>query len=191
MQNELTALRPQLLDTSDETERLMIKIEQDTIQVEAKKEIVACDEALANEAAAAAQAIRDDCENDLAEAIPALQSAVASLNTLDPADITIVKTMKNPTPIIRLVVEAVCVMKGVAPDRKPDLENQVVTVYCSQLQFITCSSLMKGSAGRRLLGTGAKDDGRYKVLGYPQGYAAKIVQLYYNLSIDFAPAGLR
>ena len=42
-------------------------------QVEAKKEIVACDEALANEAAAAAQAIRDDCENDLAEAIPALQ----------------------------------------------------------------------------------------------------------------------
>ena len=62
----------------------------------------------------------------MAEAIPALQSAVASLNTLDPADITIVKTMKNPTPIIRLVVEAVCVMKGVAPDRKPDLENQVV-----------------------------------------------------------------
>ena len=55
MQNELTALRPQLLETSDETERLMIKIEQDTIQVEAKKEIVACDEALANEAAAAAQ----------------------------------------------------------------------------------------------------------------------------------------
>ena len=47
MQNELTALRPQLLETSDETERLMIKIEQDTIQVEAKKEIVACDEALA------------------------------------------------------------------------------------------------------------------------------------------------
>jgi dynein heavy chain len=58
MQSELTALRPQLLATSDETERLMIKIEQDTIQVEAKKEIVACDEALANEAAAAAQAIR-------------------------------------------------------------------------------------------------------------------------------------
>ena len=72
MQNELTDLRPKLLETSDETEKLMIKIEQDTIQVEAKKEIVACDEALANEAAAAAQAIRDDCENDLAEAIPEL-----------------------------------------------------------------------------------------------------------------------
>ena len=62
----------------------------------------------------------------MAEAIPALQSAVAALNTLDPADITVVKTMKNPATIIRLVVEAVCVMKGVAPDRKPDLEKQVV-----------------------------------------------------------------
>jgi dynein heavy chain len=46
------------------------------VKVEAKKEIVACDEALANEAAAAAQAIRDDCENDLAEAIPALQVSI-------------------------------------------------------------------------------------------------------------------
>ncbi len=125
MQNELTALRPQLLSTSDETERLMIKIEQDTIAVEAKKEIVACDEALANEAAAAAQAIRDDCENDLAEAIPALQSAVAALDTLRPADITVVKTMKNPAPIVKFVVEAVCVMRGVAPERKPDPETGV------------------------------------------------------------------
>ena len=124
MQNELTALRPQLLETSDETEKLMIKIEQDTIQVEAKKEIVACDEALANEAAAAAQAIRDDCENDLAEAIPALQSAINALNTLKPSDITVVKSMKNPAPIVKFVIEAVCVMKGIQPKRKPDLENK-------------------------------------------------------------------
>ena len=124
MQNELTALRPQLLETSDETERLMIKIEQDTIQVEAKKEIVACDEALANEAAAAAQAIRDDCENDLAEAIPALQSAVNSLDTLNAADVTVVKTMKNPAPIVKFVVEAVCVMKGVLPERRPGMAQR-------------------------------------------------------------------
>ena len=32
-QNELNALRLQLLETSDETEKLMIKIEQDTFQV--------------------------------------------------------------------------------------------------------------------------------------------------------------
>lgn len=66
-------------------------------------QIVAADEALANEAAAAAQAIKDDCESDLAEAIPALEAAIAALNTLKPADITIVKSMKNPPAGVKLV----------------------------------------------------------------------------------------
>lgn len=78
------------------------------------------DEALANEAAAASQAIKDDCESDLAEAIPALEAAVSALNTLKPADITVVKSMKNPPYGVKLVLEAVCVMKGIKSERKPD-----------------------------------------------------------------------
>lgn len=94
MQDELTAERPKLIATTEETERLMIKIEQDTIEVESKKEVVAADEALANAAAAEAQAIKDECENDLAEATPALESAIVALNTLKPQDITVIKSMK-------------------------------------------------------------------------------------------------
>ncbi|XP_068084555.1 dynein axonemal heavy chain 3 [Anabrus simplex] len=120
MQEELHQLQPQLIVTSEKTEKLMVKIEQDTIVVEAKKEIVGADEALANEAAAAAQAIKDDCESDLAEAVPALEAALSALDTLKPADITIIKAMKNPPYIVKLVMEAVCVMKGIKPDRKPD-----------------------------------------------------------------------
>ncbi|RZF36882.1 hypothetical protein LSTR_LSTR004570 [Laodelphax striatellus] len=120
MQDELHRLQPQLVKTSEATEKLMVKIEQDTVIVEAKKEIVGADEALANEAAAAAQAIKDDCESDLAEATPALEAAVQALDTLKPADITIVKSMKNPPNIVRLVLEAVCVMKGIKSERKPD-----------------------------------------------------------------------
>lgn len=78
------------------------------------------DEAAANEAAAAAQAIKDDCDSDLQEAIPALNAALAALNTLKPADITIVKSMKNPPAAVKLVLEAVCVIRGWKPDRKPD-----------------------------------------------------------------------
>ncbi|XP_076366412.1 dynein axonemal heavy chain 3-like isoform X2 [Tachypleus tridentatus] len=120
MQDELTALHPQLIQTSAETERLMIKIEQDTVEVEAKKEVVAADEALANKAAAVAQAIKDECAKDLAEAIPALESAVAALNTLKQQDITVVKSMKNPPGGVKLVMEAICIMKGFKPERKPD-----------------------------------------------------------------------
>ena len=39
LQVELTNLQPQLLETSSNTEALMIKIEQDTVQVEKKKEV--------------------------------------------------------------------------------------------------------------------------------------------------------
>ncbi|XP_053383461.1 dynein axonemal heavy chain 3-like [Mercenaria mercenaria] len=120
MQQELRDLQPELIKTSAETEKLMIKIEQDTVEVEAKKEVVAADEAIANEAAAAAQAIKDECESDLAEAIPALEAAIQALNTLKPADITLVKSMKNPPPVVKLVMESICVMFAFKPERKPD-----------------------------------------------------------------------
>lgn len=130
MQDELQQLQPKLLAQSQLSDKLMIRIEQDTINVEAKKEIVAADEALANEAAAAAQAIKDDCESDLAEATPALEAALAALDTLKPADITIVKAMKSPPAGVRLVMEAICVLKGVKPERVQDpTTNQTVDDY--------------------------------------------------------------
>ncbi|XP_053593796.1 dynein axonemal heavy chain 3 [Microplitis demolitor] len=129
MQNELHELQPKLVSQSQLSDKLMIKIEQDTVNVEAKKEIVAADEALANEAAAAAQAIKDDCESDLAEATPALEAALAALNTLKPADITIVKSMKSPPAGVRLVMEAVCVLKGVKPERVQDPSGFMVDDY--------------------------------------------------------------
>ncbi|XP_054015460.1 dynein axonemal heavy chain 3-like [Hylaeus anthracinus] len=120
MKEELQALQPKLLAQSELSNKLMIKIEQDTINIEARKEVVAAEEALANEAAAAAQAIKDDCESDLAEATPALEAALAALDTLKPADITIVRSMKSPPAGVRLVMEAVCVLKGVKPEKVQD-----------------------------------------------------------------------
>ncbi|MGH0118801.1 UNVERIFIED_CONTAM: hypothetical protein FKN15_062263 [Acipenser sinensis] len=120
MQKELTALQPELIKTSTETEKMMIKIEQETVQVDAKKELVLADEKVANEAAAAAKAIKDECEGDLAEAMPALEAALSALDTLKPADITVVKSMQNPPGLVKLVMESICVMKGIKPERKPD-----------------------------------------------------------------------
>lgn len=57
MQQELTTLQPKLIQTSAETD-MMVKIEKETEEVDAKKELVSADEEVANEAAAAAQAIK-------------------------------------------------------------------------------------------------------------------------------------
>ena len=42
MKEELIALQPKLVETSAETEKLMTKIAQDTVEVEAKKEVRYC-----------------------------------------------------------------------------------------------------------------------------------------------------
>lgn len=52
--------------------------------------------------------------------MPALEAALAALDTLNPADISLVKAMQNPPGPVKLVMESICVMKGLRPERKPD-----------------------------------------------------------------------
>ena len=59
--------------------------------VEPKKAIVDEDVKTAEAAAAAANAIKTECEAALSEAIPILNSAIAALDTIKPADIKLVQ----------------------------------------------------------------------------------------------------
>ena len=57
-------------------------IEKESSIAEGQREIVREDEAVANIQAGESQALKDECEADLAEAIPALEASLAALNTL-------------------------------------------------------------------------------------------------------------
>ncbi len=61
---------------------MIVVIEKESKEVAEKEKIVKADEAVANEQAMAAKAIKDECDADLAEAIPILESALAALKTL-------------------------------------------------------------------------------------------------------------
>ena len=61
-----------------------------------QKETVAGEEQLCSKQAAESQALKDDCEAELAEAIPALEAAMKALRTLKKNDIVEVKAMKSP-----------------------------------------------------------------------------------------------
>lgn len=52
------------------------------MQVEAKSKVVRVDEEAATIKAKEAQSLKDECESELAEAIPALEAALSALNTL-------------------------------------------------------------------------------------------------------------
>ncbi|XP_050419254.2 dynein axonemal heavy chain 7, partial [Patella vulgata] len=120
MQKELTDLQPQLVEASKEVAEIMVTVERESIEVAKVEKVVKADEAVANEQAKAAQAIKDECDRELGEAIPALNAAISALNTLTPQDITLVKSMKSPPAGVRLVMEAICVLKGVKAEKVPD-----------------------------------------------------------------------
>uniref|UniRef100_A0A8C4EKJ1 Dynein, axonemal, heavy chain 7 n=1 Tax=Dicentrarchus labrax TaxID=13489 RepID=A0A8C4EKJ1_DICLA len=123
MQVELEALQPQLIVASKEVDEMMVVIEHESVEVAKTEKVVKVDEAIANEQAMAAKAIKDECDADLAVAMPILESALSALNTLTnqvKGDITVVKSMKSPPPAVKLVMEAICILKGLKPDRVPD-----------------------------------------------------------------------
>ncbi|ERL86097.1 hypothetical protein D910_03511 [Dendroctonus ponderosae] len=119
MQLALEALQPQLVVAQAKVEETMKIVEAESAEAAEVEKTVMIDEEAANEQAKAAQAIKDECEANMAVAMPILNAALAALNTLTPADITIVKTMKNPPKGVKVVMEAVCILKDIKPDKVP------------------------------------------------------------------------
>ncbi|XP_025934664.1 dynein heavy chain 12, axonemal [Apteryx rowi] len=120
MKQELVQLQPKLEEAKLDNANMMKIIEIESAEVEQKRKTVKVDEEIATEKAEEAQTLKNECESDLAEAIPALEAALAALDTLKPSDITIVKSMKNPPSGVKLVMAAVCVMKDIKPEKLAD-----------------------------------------------------------------------
>ncbi|NXJ14869.1 DYH7 protein, partial [Odontophorus gujanensis] len=120
MQSELEALQPQLQEAGKQVDEMMVVIQKESLEVAKTEKIVKADEAAANEQAMAARAIKDECDADLAQAMPYLEAALAALDTLTAQDITVVKSMKSPPAGVKLVMEAICILKGIKADRIPD-----------------------------------------------------------------------
>ncbi|KAJ1636012.1 dynein heavy chain [Pavlovales sp. CCMP2436] len=107
MQAELTELKPQLIIAKQQTEEMQVVIDKEVQDVvEPKKLVVEADERATALVAALAKEIKDECEADLAEAIPALNASIAALDTLKKTDIDLVRSMGNPPNGVKLVMEA-------------------------------------------------------------------------------------
>ncbi|XP_053674809.1 dynein axonemal heavy chain 7 [Anopheles nili] len=117
MQEQLEAVQPQMKIAAETVAQQMAKVQADSEVAAEQKQMVEKDEAAAQEQAAAANAIKEVCDAKLADAMPILDAAMEALNTLTPADITIVKTMKSPPIGVKVVMEAVCILKDLKPDR--------------------------------------------------------------------------
>ncbi|KAJ1503096.1 Dynein heavy chain 7, axonemal [Coelomomyces lativittatus] len=134
MQVELNELKPKLIVTQKEVSDLLVVIERDSVEVDRKRALVKMDEEVANKKAGLAKAIKEECEADLGQALPILESALSALDTLKPQDITMVKSMKNPPSGVKLVMEAICIMLDVKPARVKDPGGKMVEDFWSPAQ---------------------------------------------------------
>ena len=88
-------MKPMLEDAARETAQTMEQIAVDTKVAEETKVVVQREEAQAGEKAKETQAIADDAQKDLNEALPALDAAVASLKSLNKNDVVEVGNNSN------------------------------------------------------------------------------------------------
>lgn len=129
MKVELIDLQPKLVAKNTEVEQMMVVVGQETEKTLAVKELVAVDEKAAAESAAKSEAQKCEVEADLAEAMPALEEAMSALDTLTQKDIGEIKAMKDPPGPVKLVLSAVCIIKGIKPARVKDDSGKMVEDY--------------------------------------------------------------
>ncbi|KAK7488391.1 hypothetical protein BaRGS_00020365, partial [Batillaria attramentaria] len=110
MQEELVTLGPKIEEKAKDTEVLLQQLEKDQEAVEQVRQIVENEEAVMKKETQIVQDYADECQNDLASVLPALQQAIASLETLDKASVSEIRVYKTPPKLVETVMNAVLVL---------------------------------------------------------------------------------
>lgn len=117
LQEELEVMQPQLEKAVETSRVTMEEIARDSKVAEETTAIVQREEESAAKKAAECTEIKDDAQRDLDEAMPALYASLEAVKSLNKNDITEVRAMMRPPEGVRLVMEAVCIMKNIAPKK--------------------------------------------------------------------------
>lgn len=120
MQKNLEILQPQLKAINETVAIQLEKVAAESDEAAKTREIVKRDEVNAEATANAAQSIKKECDERLEEAMPALNAALEALNTINSSDISNIKKIGRPPPALKLLLEAIAILKDIKPDKVPN-----------------------------------------------------------------------
>ena len=120
MQEELEDIQPHLTAASKEVDKCVALVEKDQNEVSELEKVVKNVDSLVSEKTKQVKTIIQECEDDLQEVARGVESALEELSSLSQQEFAALRSMKQPTPSIRLVMEAFCILTGVKPDKLPD-----------------------------------------------------------------------
>jgi dynein heavy chain len=113
LRKELIKLQPVLKKSAEETAQLLVELENDQADANEKESICTADAEECEKTTRRVQLIKDDCQQDLDEALPAYEAAIAALDTLKKEHITELKSFQHPPKGVQMVMEAVCLLFNV------------------------------------------------------------------------------
>ncbi|KAG7383179.1 hypothetical protein PHYPSEUDO_003966 [Phytophthora pseudosyringae] len=131
LQDELVVLQPVLVSKTQEAEELLFQVAIDQAEAGQVAQRVGSDEAVVKQQQQEVASCQADAQRDLDQALPALNAAVAALDSLDKKDITEVKGFVKPPQAVQVVMEAVCIMLG----EKADWDNSKRILSRSTFMF--------------------------------------------------------
>lgn len=87
------------------TATLLAEVAEDQGEAERVRAVVSKEETEVKSKAAETQALANEAKVDLDQALPALNAAVDSLNSLNKGDIVEIKSMQKPPPLVQMTME--------------------------------------------------------------------------------------
>lgn len=112
MQKELEELQPQLAKSTIENKQLLVNLQANQKEADAKKKVCEQEEKDCNVQRDQANALQADCQRDLDRVLPLLDQASAALDKITQDDMTQLKSYNKPPPAAGIVMEGVCYVFG-------------------------------------------------------------------------------
>ena len=120
MQGELEDIQPHLTAASKEVDKCVALVEKDQNEVSELEKIVKNEDTIVTDKTKQAHTLMQECDDDLAEVTSAVEGALDELAGLQQPEYAAVRALKQPTISLKLIMEAICLLKGVKPDKLPD-----------------------------------------------------------------------
>ncbi|CAD8115295.1 unnamed protein product [Paramecium sonneborni] len=108
MQKELEDLQPKLEQATKDNSIMLINLQKKQKEADARKQVCQQEEKDCNVQRDAANALRNDCQNDLDKVLPILAQAAEALEKIDKNDMVQLKSFPKPPPSAAIVMEGLC-----------------------------------------------------------------------------------
>lgn len=117
LEEMLDKLRPELEKAQEETKKMIEDIAIQQKDVDIKTKSCEVDEKICKEKMQNAAEIEADCKAELAKVEPIYREAVDAVKKLESSDITEVKQTQNPNEGTKTVIQTLCMLFEVKPDK--------------------------------------------------------------------------